>query len=303
MRKYLLPMLASAVLQAGIMDFQTLTEAKRAYEAGNFKHAAELFGNIKHKNAQALYDYGNALYKQKKYAEASGVFTSVTDPALKQRALHNLGNSLAMQGKTEEAIHAYEEALKLGEDEATRYNLNLLKQQKQDQKDTQNQQNKDDQKNKDDRKNDQQDQQNGDQNRSGQNQSTQNSDGSASSDNAQNEPQNNDENAQNSSASQNDGREDPAQTALKSAGSSSSAQAQAPQEAQGSSHGGDAAAAKQAPEAQQPQEDQAQAAMAEPISDMEERKYNQMLDKRGIKTLMIPLSGKGESHDDETTPW
>ena len=43
--------------------------------------------------------------------------------------------------------------------------------------------------------------------------------------------------------------------------------------------------------------------MAEPISDMEERKYNQMLERRGIKTLMIPLSGKGEAHENETTPW
>ena len=38
-----------------------------------------------------------------------------------------------------------------------------------------------------------------------------------------------------------------------------------------------------------------------PISNMEERKWQKMLNQRGVKTLMIPLN-KGDKHN-ETTPW
>ncbi len=40
----------------------------------------------------------------------------------------------------------------------------------------------------------------------------------------------------------------------------------------------------------------------QPISDMEERKYKKILNKRGINTLMLPLSTKGEKSD-EQNPW
>jgi Ca-activated chloride channel family protein len=41
---------------------------------------------------------------------------------------------------------------------------------------------------------------------------------------------------------------------------------------------------------------------AQPISDMEERKYKKMLNKRGINTLMLPLSTKGDK-EHEKHPW
>ena len=39
-----------------------------------------------------------------------------------------------------------------------------------------------------------------------------------------------------------------------------------------------------------------------PISDMQQRKYEKMLDKRGIRTLMVPLKTEG-AKDEETTAW
>lgn len=39
-----------------------------------------------------------------------------------------------------------------------------------------------------------------------------------------------------------------------------------------------------------------------PISDMEERKYQKMLNQRGINTLMLPIKSKGESNHEEN-PW
>ena len=42
----------------------------------------------------------------------------------------------------------------------------------------------------------------------------------------------------------------------------------------------------------------------EPISDMEVRKYNKMLNKRGINTLMLPLkTKKGERQNENIKPW
>ena len=40
----------------------------------------------------------------------------------------------------------------------------------------------------------------------------------------------------------------------------------------------------------------------QPISNMEERKYKKMLNQRGINTLMLPLSTKGEKRN-EKNPW
>jgi len=42
--------------------------------------------------------------------------------------------------------------------------------------------------------------------------------------------------------------------------------------------------------------------MGQPISNMEERKYKKMLNQRGINTLMLPLSTKGEKKN-EQNPW
>jgi Ca-activated chloride channel family protein len=39
-----------------------------------------------------------------------------------------------------------------------------------------------------------------------------------------------------------------------------------------------------------------------PISDMEERKYQKMLNQKGINTLMLPLNDKGEENDN-INPW
>ncbi|MBD3800579.1 MAG: tetratricopeptide repeat protein [Campylobacterales bacterium] len=285
MRRYLLPLLGAAAMQAGILDFQTLQQAKAAYEDGNYSEAAARYGDVKAKNEQARFNYADALYKEKKYAEAADVFSGITDPALKRQALHNLGNSLAFSGKPEEAIKAYEASLKLGDDEDTRYNLELLKKQ-QEQKNKEQQNDQNDQKEKD-QKNNQQDQQQNDQ--------QQNRDGKGQDQKQDQDQQNKDQKGQDGQEKKDQKQQDRQDGDKQDERRDAEQQEQNKQEQQ--------AADAQQKENGDKQEAEAQAAMAEPISDMEERKYNKMLDKRGIKTLMIPLSGKGEPHDDETTPW
>lgn len=285
MRSVLLAVSAVAVLQAGVTDFHTLQKAKEAYEGGNYTEASAHYAEVKDKNEQARFNYADALYKAKQYGDAAKVFSTITDPALKQQALHNLGNSLALSGKTDEAIQAYEASLKLGDDEDTRYNLELLK--KQQQQDQKQQNDKNDQKDKQDQK-DQQDQKSDQQQKEQQNRDQQNKNGQQ---NQQDQKAQNDQQKQDQHGKQNENKNDDGQDAKEKHSKS---------EQQKKQH---SAEAKQDEKRDEAQQAEAQAAMAEPISDMEERKYNKMLDKRGIKTLMIPLSGKGAPRDDETTPW
>ncbi|WP_345970428.1 tetratricopeptide repeat protein [Sulfurimonas sp. HSL1-6] len=286
MLRYLLPCLAAGVLHAGVTDFHTLSNAASAYKGGDYAAAAQGYGALQEKNDAARFNYGDALYKQQHYKEAAGVFAQIHAPELKQKALHNLGNSLANLGKTDEAIKAYEEALKLGKDDDTQYNLDLLKKQKeqeQQKEDKQNQSNDQNQSKQNDQQQNKQKQQGDQQNKDQKSQD----DASKGEDQQQKKDQQNGE--QKEQEKQADGERDKQQESKEQSGKQDEKQQEAERQPE------------EAPES--PETGKQQAAMADPISDMEERKYNQMLDKRGIKTLMIPLSGEGEPHDDETTPW
>ena len=125
----------------------------------------------KDKNIPGNFNLGDALYKQKKFADASEQFNKLAatanDKALTAAAYHNMGNSLLENKKLEESIDAYKKSLLNNpNDDQTRYNLayaqEKLKQQnkknqddkKQDNKnkDNKNQDNKNqDNKNKDDK--------------------------------------------------------------------------------------------------------------------------------------------------------
>jgi tetratricopeptide (TPR) repeat protein len=125
----------------------------------------------------AVFNLGDALYKQNKYDEAGKVFLessgSTIDKQKKANSYFNLGNSLLNNKKIEESIEAYKNSLKLnpGNSEA-KYNLayaqDMLKRQQEQQKKQQDQKkdnnkdqkkkedNKDQQKQKDDQKKDNQ---------------------------------------------------------------------------------------------------------------------------------------------------
>lgn len=116
------------------------------------------------------FNLGDALYKQKKFADAREQFSQIAGSPeqsrdVKAQAYHNLGNSFVNDKKLEEGIAAYKKALLNNpKDEQTRYNLayaqEMLKKQQQQNKD-----NKDknkDQKNKDNKDKKEQDQKNQD---------------------------------------------------------------------------------------------------------------------------------------------
>jgi tetratricopeptide (TPR) repeat protein len=100
----------------------------------------------------AVFNTGDALYKQKKYEDAGKQFVENYnmnyDVKKKSASLYNLGNSLLMSKKIKESIDAYKGSLKLDpENLEAKYNLayaqDLLQQQQQQQQQQQKNQNKD----------------------------------------------------------------------------------------------------------------------------------------------------------------
>ncbi|HIG32647.1 MAG TPA: tetratricopeptide repeat protein [Flavobacteriales bacterium] len=97
----------------------------------------------------ASFNLADAVYKQERYKEASGLFDALKDNAPTDEDLakvyHNLGNSLVKEGELDDAIAAYKSALRINpNDNETRHNLALSKQQKQEQE--QQEENKEEQK-------------------------------------------------------------------------------------------------------------------------------------------------------------
>ena len=141
----------------------------------NYRKAIEK----KNQNVEGNFNLGDALYKQKKFADAGEQFNKIggsagNNKAIAAQAYHNLGNSFLENKKLEESIDAYKKSLLNNpKDEETRYNLayaqeKLKQQQKQDKKnqDKKNQDNKNqdkknqDNKNKDDKNKDNKNQDN-----------------------------------------------------------------------------------------------------------------------------------------------
>lgn len=157
---------------SGQTDKKYIRKGNREYEKNKFSDSEILYRKASDNNKQnpdALFNVGDALYRQNKFEEAGKQFLETTsqneNKAKKSAGFYNLGNSLLKANKFEESIEAYKNSLKLtpGNREA-KYNLayaqDLLKKQQQQQQQQQNQskqdKNKDKDKNKQDQKKDQQ---------------------------------------------------------------------------------------------------------------------------------------------------
>ena len=156
------------------MDAQTdkkfIRQGNREYEKSKFSDSEISYRKAVDKNKQspdALFNVGDALYKQNKFEEAGKQFTENVsenyDKSKKSAGLYNLGNSLLKANKLQESIEAYKSSLKLRPDNReAKYNLSyaqdLLKLQQQKQKQQQDKQDQNKDKKKDEQKKDQKDQ-------------------------------------------------------------------------------------------------------------------------------------------------
>lgn len=137
-------------VRAGLLDFQTLQQAKEAYEKQEYKKSAKLYQGLAEGSAEAAYNYANSIYKDGEYEKALQAYAKVQtdEPELKAKALHNSANTQVKLKQYEEALKNYETSLELHEDKQTRENYEALKkfleEQKKEQDQDQQQENKQD---------------------------------------------------------------------------------------------------------------------------------------------------------------
>ncbi len=150
-------------------DKKYIRQGNKEFSKGNFPESEVEYRRAIDKNTEspdALFNIGDALYKQEKYEDAGKQFSDNVnrneEREKKSAGMYNLGNSLLMADKIKESIEAYKNSLRLNPDNPeAKYNLayaqDLLKQQQQQQQNKDNQENKD---NKEDQNKDQQNKEN-----------------------------------------------------------------------------------------------------------------------------------------------
>ena len=134
-----------------------------SYQNNNFDKAELNYRKalvLNPKNKSANFNLGNTLYSQQKFQESQEYYEKSIDKNddkfLRARAYHNMGNACFKSNQLEQAILAYENALKLNpSDMETKYNLAMAKKQQKNKgggKNDQKQDKKDNQDKKDDQK-------------------------------------------------------------------------------------------------------------------------------------------------------
>ncbi len=133
-----------------------IRHGNREYEKNNFPESEISYRRAIDKNSElpdAVFNAGDALYRQDKFEDAGKEFTETHDMSedtkKKAASLYNFGNSLLMSDKIKESIDAYKGSLRLDPvNMEAKYNLayaqDLLKQE-QEQEQQQQQQNQQDQ--------------------------------------------------------------------------------------------------------------------------------------------------------------
>jgi tetratricopeptide (TPR) repeat protein len=152
-------------------DKKFIRQGNREYEKSRYSESEILYRKALDKNKQsadAVFNAGDALYKQEKYEDAGKQFIENInlneDRNKKSAGFYNLGNSFLKSNKLKESIDAYKNSLRLNpQNLEAKYNLayaqDLLQQQQQQQQQNQDQQQqKQDKNNQDQNKEKEQDQ-------------------------------------------------------------------------------------------------------------------------------------------------
>ncbi len=272
MKRYLMAAaLFVSLLHGGIFDFLTIKEAKDAYADGRYKEAAALYRKLAEEGSdEAKFNAADALYKAGDYAGALKLYEEISSPELAFKKYHNLGNTYAALDKVDEAIAAYKKALQIREDSDTRYNLKLLeelkRQKERKEKKSQNSAQKESRSQSGQSEKDSANRQNEKEGKEGEQESRQERQSQEQSDKRREDG---------------DEKERAEDERKESAGE---------KEINGSEEMGRQMMQKPTKE--------------EPISDMELRKWNEELNRRGIHTLMLPLpTKKSEGGEREIGEW
>jgi Ca-activated chloride channel homolog len=111
-----------------------IRQGEKAYGEERYDEALKEFLDAQvedPENTLLKYNIGEAQYRMRNFAEAEAAFRDVAasgDPLLEQRSLYNLGNCAYRQGKLEEAVANFQQALDRNpEDEDARFNLEFVR--------------------------------------------------------------------------------------------------------------------------------------------------------------------------------
>lgn len=119
---------------------EKVLEGNRNYSEGDYDKALELYREALEESPDSpaiRFNLGDAQFKKEEMEDAADSFSRALqseDPGIKSRAQYNLGNSLYRQGKLQESLSAYREALKLAPgDRDAKHNLEFVLKQLQEQ--------------------------------------------------------------------------------------------------------------------------------------------------------------------------
>ncbi len=122
---------ASSDLNAQLLDFMKLKDAKNAYQDGRYGEASSIYEiySKESNSAQGFFNAGNAYYKDKKYDKAIESYEKSVPESSEflSKKYANMGNAYAMQNNLQKAKDFYEKSLKLQEDKQVRENLEEVK--------------------------------------------------------------------------------------------------------------------------------------------------------------------------------
>ncbi len=105
------------------------------YEKGSYDEALKTFVDAQiesPEDSQVKYNVASTHYQMKNYEEAvkgyQDVAATARDVRLEEQSLYNIGNCLYRQGKLEEAVEYYKQALDLNpDDQDAKYNLEFVR--------------------------------------------------------------------------------------------------------------------------------------------------------------------------------
>ncbi len=151
----------------------TINDGVDAYKKKDYTNAETKFRkgiDKEYETFEGHFNLGDALYKQGKYEEAMSAYKNAMaltqDDYQRSKVFHNVGNSLLKSKKYQESVEAYANALKLDPDDLeTKYNLSYALNMLKQQQQQQQQQNQDKNNDKDKNKDQQQNQDKQDQNK------------------------------------------------------------------------------------------------------------------------------------------
>ena len=119
---------------------EKVLEGNRNFSEGDYDKALELYREALEEDPDSpviRFNLGDAHFKKEEMQDATDSFSQAMqseDPEITSRAQYNLGNSLYRQGKLQESLSAYREALKLAPgDRDAKHNLEFVLKQLQEQ--------------------------------------------------------------------------------------------------------------------------------------------------------------------------